>query len=136
MGWSRTPTPRRRIEESSARHRMGQPNLTNRCAKGRCKPSDHRRMPGAGLSDGRVGKAQSEMPAFQPCWENPPYRKIGGTVETSASFRDVLFEGMDRFLIDVYKNATSKEAALADNRFQKFVHKMPASLVLSDKTTS
>src|SRR5271156_2928326 len=37
-GAESNPTPRRRIEESSARHRTGQPNLTMRCAKGRCKP--------------------------------------------------------------------------------------------------
>ena len=72
------PTPRRRIEESSARHRTGQPNLTMRCAKGRSKPGVHRRMPGAGLSDGCSGKALSEMPAFQPYWGKPAVRNDRG----------------------------------------------------------
>jgi hypothetical protein len=67
------PTPRRRIEESSARHRTGQPNLTSRCAKG-----DHRRMPGAGLGDGRTGKALSDMPAFQPYSGKPAVRNDRG----------------------------------------------------------
>jgi hypothetical protein len=79
------PTPRRRIEESSARHRRGQPNPTRRCAKGRCKPGVRRRMPGAGLSNGCNGKALSDMPAFQPYWGKPAVRKDRGMVETSAS---------------------------------------------------
>jgi hypothetical protein len=77
-GAESNPTPRRRIEESSARHRTGQPNLTMRCAKGRCKPGVHRRMPGAGLSDGCTGKALSDMPAFQPYWGKPAVRNDRG----------------------------------------------------------
>src|SRR6185503_15893747 len=65
-------------EESSARHRTGQPNLTMRCAKGRSKPGVHRRMPGAGLSDGCSGKALSEMPAIQPYWGKPAVRNDRG----------------------------------------------------------
>ena len=64
--------------ESSARHRTGQPNLTMRCAKGRSKPGEHRRMPGAGLSDGCSGKALSEMPAIQPYWGKPAVRNDRG----------------------------------------------------------
>jgi hypothetical protein len=56
----------------------GPPNLTMRCAKGRCKPGVHRRMPGAGLSDGCSGKALSEMPAFQPYWGKPAVRNDRG----------------------------------------------------------
>jgi hypothetical protein len=52
------------------------------------------------------------------------------------ALRDVLFEGMDRFLIDLYKNPGSKEARLADMRFQKFVHKMPTDQVMSAQTSS
>jgi hypothetical protein len=78
LGRSRTPPPRRRIEESSARHRTGEPNWTRRCAKGRCKPGVHRRMPGAGLSDGCTGKALSDRPAFQPYWGKPAVRNDRG----------------------------------------------------------
>src|SRR3974390_639384 len=77
-GAESNPTPRRCIEESSARHRTGQPNLTMRCAKDRCKPGVHRRMPGAGLSDGCTGKALSDMPAFQPYWGKPAVRNDRG----------------------------------------------------------
>lgn len=52
------------------------------------------------------------------------------------ALRDALFEGMDRFLIDLYKNPISKEAKLADQRFQKFVHRMPTAEVLSAKAHS
>jgi hypothetical protein len=49
-----------------------------RCAKGRSKPGVHRRMPGAGLSDGCSGKVLSEMPAFQPYWGKPAVRNDRG----------------------------------------------------------
>jgi len=39
---------------------------TTRCTKDGCKLSRGQRMPGAGLSWKRHGKAPSEMPAFQP----------------------------------------------------------------------
>src|SRR6516164_4180233 len=35
-------------------------------------------MPGAGLSDGRNGKALSDMPAFQPYWGKPAVRNDRG----------------------------------------------------------
>jgi len=77
-GAESNPTPRRRIEESSARHRTGQPNPTMRCAKGRGKPGVRRRTPGAGLSDGCHGKALPEMPAFQPYRGKPAVRNDRG----------------------------------------------------------
>ena len=46
--------------------------------KGRGKPNVRRRMPGAGLSDGPIGKALSEMPAFQPYWGKPAVRNDRG----------------------------------------------------------
>jgi hypothetical protein len=36
---------------------------------------------------------------------------------------------MDRFLIKLYKDPKSKEARLADKRFQSFVHKTPTDEV-------
>jgi hypothetical protein len=39
--------------------------------------------------------------------------------------KDAVFRGIDRFLIKLYKDPKSKEAQLADKRFQSFVHKMP-----------
>jgi hypothetical protein len=53
-----------------------------------------------------------------------------------AALRNALFEGMDRFLIDVYKNPNSKEAKLADKRFESFVHKMKTEDVISTRETS
>ena len=52
-----------------------------------------------------------------------------------AALRDALFEGMDRFLIDLYKNPNSKEAKLADKRFQSFVHKMATDDVMANSAT-
>src|SRR3974390_223110 len=77
-GAESNPTPRRCIEESSARHRTGQPNLTMRCEKDTAKPGVHRRMPGGGLSEGCTGKALSDMPAFQPYWGKPAVRNDRG----------------------------------------------------------
>ncbi len=51
------------------------------------------------------------------------------------ALRDALFEGMDRFLINLYENPNSKEAKLADERFQSFVHKIPTNDVMSSSTT-
>jgi len=52
--------------------------LTTWCAKDGCKPSVSWRMPGAGLSGARIGKAPSEMPAFQPYWGKPAVRNDRG----------------------------------------------------------
>jgi hypothetical protein len=41
--------------------------------------------------------------------------------------RDALFTGIDRFLIDVYKNRDSPKARLADKRFETLVHEYPAN---------
>jgi hypothetical protein len=43
------------------------------------------------------------------------------------ALRDALFQGMDRFLIDVYKNPKSKEAQLANERFKTLVHDYPTN---------
>src|SRR6516162_6154108 len=72
------PTPRWCAKRSSARHRAGLPSQTTRCTKGRGKPGVRRRTPGAGLSDGRNGKALSDMPAFQPYWGKPAVRNDRG----------------------------------------------------------
>ena len=51
------------------------------------------------------------------------------------AFKDALFAGMDRFLIDLYRDPNSKEAKLADKRFQSFVHKMPRDYATSTSST-
>ena len=50
--------------------------------------------------------------------------------------KDALFDGMDRFLIDIYKNSSSNEAKLADKRFRSFVHKLKTEDVMSSGETS
>jgi hypothetical protein len=41
--------------------------------------------------------------------------------------RDALFAGIDRFLIDVYKDRNSKEARLVDERLNTLVHEFAAN---------
>jgi len=77
-GAESNPTPRRRTKETSARLRAGLVTLTRRCAKGRGKPCIGWRMPGAGLSGRYIGKALSDMPAFQPYWGKPAVRNDRG----------------------------------------------------------
>ena len=58
---------------------------------------------------------------------NPPIR-YNPSVSTDLvlvavpALRDALFQGIDRFLIDVYKNADSIERRLAEERFQTLVY--------------
>src|SRR3954466_8014946 len=52
--------------------------LTLRCTKGDGKPAVSRRMPGAGLSLWRSGKAPPDRPAFQPYWGKPAVRNERG----------------------------------------------------------
>ena len=49
-----------------------------RCTKGDGKPAVSRRMPGAGLSLWRSGKAPPDRPAFQPYWGKPAVRNERG----------------------------------------------------------
>src|SRR4051795_519723 len=51
---------------------------TLRCTKGDGKPAVSRRMPGAGLSLWRSGKAPPNKPAFQPYWGKPAVRNERG----------------------------------------------------------
>src|SRR3954469_1704678 len=51
---------------------------TLRCTKGDGKPGVSRRMPGAGLSLWRSGKAPPDRPAFQPYWGKPAVRNERG----------------------------------------------------------
>src|SRR5215211_7744449 len=51
---------------------------TLRCTKGDGKPAVSRRMPGAGLSLWRSGKAPPDRPAFQPYWGKPAVRNERG----------------------------------------------------------
>src|SRR4051794_29386305 len=52
--------------------------LMLRCTKGDGKPAVSRRMPGAGLSLWRSGKAPPDRPAFQPYWGKPAVRNERG----------------------------------------------------------
>lgn len=52
------------------------------------------------------------------------------------ALKDALFAGMDRFLINLYRDPNSKEAKLADKRFESFVHKMPTDYVTSTNATA
>jgi hypothetical protein len=36
--------------------------------------------------------------------------------------KDALFQGMDQFLIDLYRDPASDKAKIADKRFEKLVH--------------
>jgi hypothetical protein len=49
------------------------------------------------------------------------------------ALKDALFEGMDRFLVDLYKKPDSKEAKLANKRFESFVHKLPTVDLMSSR---
>jgi hypothetical protein len=51
------------------------------------------------------------------------------------ALKDALFAGMDRFLINLYRDPNSKEAKLADKRFQSFVHTMPRDYVTPTNST-
>jgi len=59
----------------------------------------------------------------------------GYVMVSIVALRDALFEGMDRFLINLYRDPNSKEAKLADRRFQSFVHKTPTEQVMSNVAT-
>jgi hypothetical protein len=59
----------------------------------------------------------------------------GHVVVSILALKDALFAGMDRFLIDAYRNPNSREAKLADKRFQSFVHEMPSDYVTSTGST-
>jgi len=60
-----------------------------------------------------------------------PEVQPGYVMVSIPALRDALFEGMDRFLVNLYKDPNSKEAKLADKRFQSFVHKTPTEQVMS-----
>src|SRR5215210_339395 len=49
-----------------------------RCTKDAGKPAVSRRIPGAGLSLWRSGKAPPDRPAFQPYWGKPAVRNERG----------------------------------------------------------
>ena len=44
------------------------------------------------------------------------------------AFKTALFQGMDQFLIDIYKNPTSKKAQVANERFKNLVHTIPTKI--------
>jgi hypothetical protein len=41
--------------------------------------------------------------------------------------RDALFQGIDRFLIDIYEHIDSSEARVANMRFETLVHSCPTN---------
>jgi len=50
------------------------------------------------------------------------------------ALRDALFLGMDRFLIDIYKEPLSNRAKLVDKRFNSLVQEMSTADVISSTT--
>ena len=64
------------LASTHCRHRgqHGTTVVTTRCTKGGGKLDVGRRMPGAGLSRWRSGKAPLGKPAFQPYWGTPAVR--------------------------------------------------------------
>jgi hypothetical protein len=91
--------------------------------------------------------AQSKMSRSGECrvilWmgtSNPPiiFRpdlQTGYVMVSIPALRDALFEGMDRFLINLYKNPNSQAAKLADKRFQSFVQRTATDDVMSTDDT-
>jgi hypothetical protein len=51
------------------------------------------------------------------------------------ALKDALYAGMDRFLINLYKDPTSEQAKLADKRFETFVQETPTEEIMSIKET-
>jgi hypothetical protein len=68
-----------------------------------------------------IGYMDESIP---PIRYNPEVSKEVVLVSVAA-LRDALLEGIDRFLVDIYKNPHSKEAKLADERFKTLVHSYP-----------
>jgi hypothetical protein len=64
-----------------------------------------------------------------------PELQPGHVMVSILALRDALFKGMDRFLVNLYKNPNSQAAKLADKRFQSFVHRMPTDEVMSEGMT-
>lgn len=54
----------------------------------------------------------------------------GYVMASVPGLRDSLFEGIDRFLIDIFRDPESKRAELVNRRLNKLVHKMPTDEVL------
>jgi len=69
-----------------------------------------------------IGYLDQSMP---PIRYNPKVSKELVLVSLPA-LRDALFRGIDRFLIDTYKNPKSERAKLADERLTTLVHKLRA----------
>lgn len=66
--------------------------------------------------------------AVPPILSDP---KLPGYVMVSVTaLRDAFFEGMYRFLVDVFRDSKSKEAETVSRRFNKLVHKMSTEEVL------
>src|SRR4051812_24657264 len=78
LGRRATHPPRRCIIMVSGPAQYGATAPTLRCTKGDGKPAVSRRMPGAGLSLWRSGKAPPDRPAFQPYWGKPAVRNERG----------------------------------------------------------
>jgi hypothetical protein len=74
LGRRATHPPWRCIVRFGGPAQYGTTAPTLGCTKGDGKPTVSRRMPGAGLSLWRSGKAPPDKPAFQPYWGKPAVR--------------------------------------------------------------
>jgi hypothetical protein len=54
----------------------------------------------------------------------------GYVMVSVTALRDALFEGIDRFLVTVFKDPKSKQAEIVNGRFNRLVHKMSTQDVL------
>lgn len=67
---------------------------------------------------------------------NPPIKfrpdiQPGYVMVSILALKDALYRGMDKFLINLYRDPTSRKAKLADKRFESFVHEMSRDQVMS-----
>jgi hypothetical protein len=69
----------------------------------------------------KIGYVDESIP---PIHYNPKVSKELVLVSIAA-LRDALFQGIDQFLIDIYKNPGSRQAKTANERFQTLVHSYP-----------
>src|SRR5215210_951344 len=101
-----------------------------RCTKDAGKPAVSRRMPGAGLSLWRSGKAPPDRPAFQPYWGKPAVRNERGdrgnvgiirSPDRASFLPDCQKDGCDEFtILAADRLTTTDEGTLFKTRLKTF----------------
>ena len=76
----------------------------------------------------RAGRCRmiAYMDQSEPPIRYEPKVSRGLVLVSVPALRDALFEGIDKFLIDLYKEPQSKKAQVADKRFRSLMHTVPA----------